>query len=322
MSLTAIAPRTRPLPLRALSALTTFALGTLATLSPLTAIILLGWLMRVMRHRTLTARGHAPAHPPRWITGPPGSGWLARPLGGLAANIRTGLSATLSLALATLPFSVLWLTSWWAGWENSFNKGYEQAAIGPLTGLLGVAVFATIMIYLPMALAHQAAEARAFALFELRRVRSATAHAGWGLAALAAATLILAFPLFAARGLPVFAEGIAPRVAEMTSAELAGLKDTIRLATGAYLFLSCLFLKRWSAGLYARAVLRAQAGRDAALWNGAPSTARRPHGHLIRLPLLFAIWVGFAFLIFVGQFLNHAWVAWVTHPLVFLPWVV
>jgi multisubunit Na+/H+ antiporter MnhB subunit len=284
--------------------------------------------MELMRGRALRIAGISGAEPARWVLGPKGSGAIVRLFGGLATNIRAGFGAVLSLAIATFPFAVFWLVAWWAGWENSFNKGYEQAFVGPLVGLSGIAVFALTMIYLPLALAHQAVERRAFALFELRRVRSAAAHAGWRYTIWGLTVLIFALPVFAARGLPVFAEGIAPQFAEMTSEEIAALRARIDLATAAYVFVAATLLRVWSAGIYARAVLRAQSGPEADLWKNTAlsytriGSAGRPWAvsRWMHIVLLFMIWTSVAVLVFVGQFLNHEWHIWLTHPFVFLPW--
>ena len=152
---------------RFLHAVFSFLVGTALCLTPVTSLVVLGWLMRRMRMVALRRAGMAGARP-GWILGGPDASGLGRILGGLAANIRDGVMAAVALAVATAPFSVIWLLSWWAGWENSFSKGYEQAFVGPALGLFGVAVFSSVMIWLPMALAHQAVENRAFALFEFR----------------------------------------------------------------------------------------------------------------------------------------------------------
>ena len=177
-----------------------FVIGTLLCLTPVTALVVLGWLMRRMRRVAL-----APGRVGRGATAGPGfwvrqgkARWRALAWAGLAANIREGVMAAVALALATAPFSVIWLLSWWAGWENSFSKGYEQAFVGPALGLFGVAVFCVTMVWLPMALAHQAVTNRAFALFEFRAVRSAVRHSGWGYLFLAALRRsFFSLPLFA-----------------------------------------------------------------------------------------------------------------------------
>ncbi|MCI2398784.1 DUF4013 domain-containing protein [Aliiroseovarius subalbicans] len=298
-------------------ALVTLVLGTLLNLTAVTSVIVLGWLMRLMRARALAVAGQAFDHP-SWLRGD-------GVLGGLRANVREGIAAAAALFVATFPFTILWLTSWWAGWENSFNKGYEQAFVGPIVGLTGVAVFALVMLHLPMALAHQATEARAWSLFELRRVRSVVRHTGYGYVIWVLASGIAALPIFASRGVPVFAEGIHPGLADMGPDQIALVRFGIDIATAAYSLIALIILKRWSAGIYARAAGRAAAGSDAALWHGAvigASDAKRPFQvtRLLRNVITLALWVAFAFVIYLGQFLNHDWWAWMTHPFVFLPW--
>lgn len=301
-------------------------IGTLAGLTPVTAILLLGWLMRDM-HRVAMGRPAA-----GWVLGPPGSGYIGRMLGGLADNIRTGFRATFALALGTLPFAGIWIASWWAGWDNSFNKGYEQAVIGPLTGLAGVGIFMVVMIWLPTAQAHMAVERRLSAFFDFARIRSAARNAEWAQLWWAGAVTVLALPVFAARGLPAFAEGIIPGFADYTTREISDLKGLIALGMAAYLFLALVFLRRWQARIYARAVARAIAAGDGALWRGTeiraairtdPQPRRAPRWivGLIRMPLILALWWFFAAQIYVGQFLHHGWHVWLSHPLVALPWM-
>ena len=235
MSVAADAPAHSGLIARMLGAVKTLIFGTLLATTPVTAILVLGWLMRRMRFVALTRSG-IPADRPGWILGPPGSGWMARPLGGLAANVRAGLSAAFSLLLATLPFTAIWGLSWLAGWENSFGKGYEQAFVGPALGLGGVVIFCFLMIWMPMALAHQAVEDRALSLFEWRKVRSAVRHTGWGYVLLAVATVVLALPVFAGRGLITFASGIVPGFDDMTPDQIESLRGAILLVKAGYVF--------------------------------------------------------------------------------------
>ena len=300
-----------------LGALISLVFGTILSLTAVTSLIVLGWLMRRMRFISLVKSG-LPAERPGWILGS-GGGLAARFLGGLAANIREGILAAISLAIATAAFAVIWLLSWWAGWENSFSKGYEQAFVGPALGLGGVAVFCVTMIWLPMALAHQAVENRAFSLFELRRVRSAVRHSGWGYLALALATVIAALPVFASRGLVVFASDIVPGFDAMTAEQIASLQSSVALIVAAYVFVSLVVLRGWAAKVYARAVARALAGPEAGIWAASPLAEGRPGGrrpwkltHWLRLMILAAVWFGLTAQIFVGQFLNHDWHIWLT----------
>lgn len=287
---------------RLIGPLRSLILGTVLCLTPVTSVIVLGWLMRRMRF----VAGHDAR--PGWLLGPRGQGGITRIFGGLARNIQEGLSAALSLCLATLPFTGFWLASWWAGWENSFNKGYEQAFVGPILGFAGIFVFVAVMLYLPLGLAHQAAENRVLAFFEMRRVRALLRRAGWSYVWLSLATLVLALPIFASRGLPTFAEGIFPGLPDMTPEQVETLKSSIALATGAYVFVTLVFLRDWLARIY-RSAARPEARVS---WRVV---------RWIRTALLLAIWTALAVLIFVAQFLNHDWHAWLTHPYVVLPWI-
>ena len=289
---------------RALRGVFDLAVGGLLCLFPVTSVVALGWMMRRMGVAVERQRGGAPEIT-GWVLGPRGRGWTVRLLGGLADNIREGVKAALALLVATLPFSLPWLLAWWAGWDNSFNKGYEQAWAGPALFLAGIAVFLAVMVHLPLALAHQAATGRWFALFEWRDVRSVVRHAGWGHVALAFATVFFALPLFASRALVVFAEGIIPGFADFSPEEVAQVSEFSALVVAVYVFATFWWLRCWAGRIYARAMV-------------APARSRS--GRLLRSVSLVAIWFGLVILIVAGQFMNHSWWAWVQHPVFGLPW--
>ena len=319
------------LPIRLILTMKSIVFGTFFNQTALASVLVLGWLMTLMRRHALIMSGIdvGTEDQPRWIIGPPGKGWFTRIFGGFIMNARRGFGAAFYLWIATFPFSVFWLVAWWAGWENSFNKGYEQAFVGPLVGILGIAVFAVFMIYLPMALVHQAVEQRPYAFFELRRIRNVVTHTGWHYVFWAAFTVILALPIFASRGLPAFAENIYPDIMYMTSEDITSLRNVINLFVASYVFVTLVIMKRWSARIYAAAARRAIGAGNTLLWqNSVMITAanntsyKSPNriGRLIRFLCLFSVWTALAILIFVGQFLNHEWHVWLTHPYVFLPW--
>ncbi|WP_309665799.1 DUF4013 domain-containing protein [Tabrizicola sp.] len=300
-------------------------LGTLLTTLPVLALLSLGWLTRRMGHVT-RARFGAAEQAPGWILGPHEAGRIARALGGLGANIRSGLMALTALLAWTLPFTLLWLGAWWAGWENSFNKGYEQAFVGPSVYLFGTLASAILLPVLPVMLAHLATEDRLSAAFELRRLRSVIAQSGWRLPALGALTLILGIPFVAVRGIITTAPEFFPGVEGMTPDQIAGLQGQIALAMAAFAFLSLWLLRALAARIYTRAAPRA-AGLQPGLWDGAQAAeaaepARRASRFMATLWYLLAM--GFAFglgtQILVAQFLDHAWWRWLFHPLLTLPW--
>lgn len=301
------------------------ATGSLVTLTPVLSLVALGWLTRRMGHTARTRFGTV-EEAPGWLLGPRESGRIARALGGFGANIRMGILSLIALLAWTLPFSLLWLGAWWAGWENSFNKGYEQAFVGPSVFLLGALLAALILPALPLMLAHLAVEDRLSAGFELRRIRSLIAQAGWRIPALAFLTALFALPFAGVRGLITTATQWAPQLEDMTPDEIAAVKFWIALTLAAGAFLGLWVLRTLAARLYARSAPRA-AGLKPGLWDGTQAAeAAEPARPASRL--LTALWyaaamgftLAFAFLILAGQFLDHAWWRWVFHPAFMLPW--
>jgi hypothetical protein len=300
-------------------------IGTLLCTGPVTALVALGWLTRRQGHLSRDRFGAA-EEAPGWLLGPREKGRVARALGGLAANIRAGLLALTALLAWTLPFTLLWLGAWWAGWENSFNKGYEQAFVGPSVFLFGALLAAVILPALPLMLSHLAAEDRLSAAFELRRIRSLVAQTGWRVPALMLLTVLLALPFAAVRGLITTATDWAPWIEDLTPDEAADLRGQIALALAGLAFLATWILRALAARIYATAAPRA-AGLKPGLWDGAQAAeAAEPARRAARL--LTAFWYGLAmaitfalsFLILAGQFLDHAWWRWLFHPALTLPW--
>jgi hypothetical protein len=277
-------------------------IGSLLSTNPLTAFIVLGWLMRRMRWIAGIDKDR-----PGWLLGV-GESFVARGAGGLVANVRAGFGAALSLLFVTLPFTALWSFAWWSGWENSFNKGYEQAAVGPLLSLLAIAISLPILCLLPMALAHRAAEGRWRAFLDWRRVRDLIARAGWRYVLLVPMTAVFALPVMLFRTVPLFIENIVPGFADMNSDETAQVSSMLTLGFAAYVFLALLVLRGMAARVYRRAVAR--------LGDKPPVLALRLFGWLMMLAASF----GFVVQIYVAQFFNHGWAKWFVHPMFLLPW--
>lgn len=301
------------------------AIGTALTTLPVLSLLALGWLTRRMGHSSRTRFGTAEV-PPGWLLGPRETGRIVRSLGGLGANVRAGLITLTALLAWTLPFTLLWLGAWWAGWENSFNKGYEQAFVGPSTFLFGTLVAAMVLPALPLMLAHLATEDRLSAAFDLRRLRSVIAQSGWRIPALMALTTALSLPFAAARGLITTATDWAPGLQDMSPDQIADIKGWITLALAAWAFLSLWLLRTLAARIYTRAAPRA-AGRKPGLWDGteaaeAAEPAQNPSRvmTLIWYLIAMALTAGFSFLVLSGQFLDHAWWRWTFHPYLTLPW--
>jgi hypothetical protein len=318
-------PRTRSL--GALVLVKDLLVGSALCLTPVTAILALGWLTRMME-RTTRHAWMRPTEPVGWIMGPQGYGLMVRLFGGLGANIRMGLRTVLGLFFYTIPFTALWLLSWWAGWDNSFNKGYEQAWIGPSLGLTGVAIAILALTHLPYALAHFAVQGRFIALFEVRRIRMVFSRTGWRSVGIAALTVLLALPFFALRSLPVFVENIIPGFEALPPEDISTIIMGLTLAGAVWCFASLYILRFLAARLYARAAAHAARSPDHhALWHNAEAMGART-GHKrtrkILRPVWFiltaVIWLGLIAQIFVGQFMNYDPLLWITHPYFLLPW--
>jgi hypothetical protein len=351
--------------------------GAIFTLTPLTAILVVGWTQRATA-RTVARNWHRRAgnaantfadfaaedpetsrlaHWPRWImaddagalfaqtrrSGPlRGLALIARALfGSLWLNAKAGVGALIPIAIVAAPAGVLFLMSWWGGWENSFNKGYEQAWVGPTVAFAGIIYFVVVMTLLPLAEVRQAVNASWRAFFDIAFLRRAAREVRLGLIGLAA--------LFVTAGFVVAALKIAPLGLGNT---LQTAKDVERVAgqypllIAAVLFPLYLALRLAAARVYARAAVKI-AARD----GGEPFAARerallerlslaadgppRQRGALARVvvgsgsfaagtlasAVTFAVWFGFVGEIYVAQFLAHDWTHWVNHPLVQLPWV-
>lgn len=326
MNATIAGLKSRRRPLCLLRMIRDLAVGSLLCLTPLTSLIALGWLTRSMA-ATINSRWEFDKQRPGWILGPRGAGWVTRGLGGLGANIRVGIQTAIGLAMLTLPFTAAWLGAWWAGWENSFNKGYEQAAIGPIVWLSAALLAVVSLAHLPFALAHAASEGRLGAFLEVRRIRSVVMAAGWRGPWLAVLSVTLSLPLVAMRAFPVFVEGIVPGFADMGIEERETVAGLLALLTAVYSFGLLQVLRNRAAVFYAYAAQQAASGGKAALWvghkcasnQGSPRSASRALAPFW-LGLSCAIWVGLVVQIVIMQFVNYDPWLWLTHPVYLLPW--
>jgi hypothetical protein len=301
-----------------------FSIGVLLCLTPLTAVLVMGWLMRLMQTEHLVARakldGHADAPArarlPRWILAETAAARTGAPYwtGSLRANLRLGLSACITVTIGTLPFTGLWLVAWWAGWENSFNKGYEQAWVGPTLGLLGVAISLPLLSGLPMAMAHQAAEGNIASFFAWRDVRKLLRAAGWRYVGLCLLIVVAAAPLLVARIAPVLVEHWLPDFADRNADEIAAFANTYRLSCAVYLLASLVLVRRLAARLHAGAMSVIEVAAP-------PPALGRAVADAARTVALLGIWLGFVTLVYVGQFMSHDWLGWIVHPLIGLPWL-
>lgn len=299
--------------MRWLTALVRFVVGVLFCLHPLTAILALGWLTRRMHGQIAALKEDRPS--PRWpgmltLSRPEETGRLRRWFGGLAANVKVGLKALAAILFYTLPFSGLWYFGWFAGWENSFSKGYEQAFFWPSVSLGAVIVSVPLLVLLPMAIAHQAATNRVGSVLELRTIFALYRRTPWRNLGLLFLIMIGFAALLGVRVLPTFAEHMSERVAGGNPQEVAQYLDEVRLLATALLFTGLLVLRSAMARIYARAQVR--------LTDDGPGSLVAA---IICYAVSLAVWLAIVFSIFVAQFMNYHWLSWLNQPVLMLPWL-
>ncbi len=318
----------------------TLAGALLLMLLPPTAVLVLGWIVRLMRRETAIAMliasgagGRAAAverlaESRALDTLAPFPGWWR----GIWRTCKDGLAALAALTLSLAPVGGLLLLSWWAGWENSFNKGYEQAWVGPAMALAGIAVGIITLVHLPMAFAHLAAEGRLSAVFEFHSVRRLIGAVRWRYAGLVLLTVLLSAPLFLAQILPTFIEKITPQIIDADAATIEQIARRWHVTASVYALAILFFLRRAAARLYARAVVDLPAGTSAfadkvraTLALPAAQPCARPARSFMSLVVTSLVmstaWFGFFAMLYIAQFANHAWWNWINHPLLGLPWV-
>ncbi len=283
----------------------------------------------------------------------PGSAKLAR-IGkslvhSLWLNLKIGVQAIFNTWVLTMPGCVMMLFSWYAGWHNSFNKGYEQAIVGPVTGFGGIALFIAAMYYVPMAQIRQASTGdwRAFYQFKLvwQLIRKK-----W-LACFALALLYTAFsvPVTILKTVPEFFIQMNPSLADRSPAELLKFAKTYYFYSAFILFAAFVILRIAAARIYAASLLaNLQSGAltEESLAENEWETLHRldlltvppqPERHvLVRTAAwlgtrmgrivtgfaLFLVWFSFVGQVYISEFFMKSpnGRGWLNQPLVQLPW--
>ncbi len=247
-----------------------------------------------------------------------------------------------------MPGCVLMLFSWYDGWNNSFNKGYEQAPVGPLTGVLGILLFIIAMLYVPLAQARQAVTGRWQAFYDFQFV--------WGLARrrcvsnllLALGYTMLWLPLGILKTAPYFFAHNNRTVENYAPEQALAFLNSYFLACGLAAFAAFILLRLWVARLYAAALVsglhkdlvplealdefeRSSLARLDMI-QVTPTRSRHLFLRIVaktgkgiwNIGVLFAtgfIWFTFIAQVYVSEFLHyHPVTAWLNQPLIQLPW--
>lgn len=354
--------------------------GALLCMGLFSSIIVVGWVYRVMQrsavkawHKRSGLRGEGVDFQafvsddaetaglkrwPNWILAP--DAWrllrgeravrrLPRALtGSLWANVTTGIGAAFNTWVLTLPGCAIMYFSWWGGWNNSFNKGYEQAAVGPVLGLLGAGLFIAAMFYLPIAQARQAATGEWRRFYDFSLVWRVIRRRWWACAALAAAyALCSVIVVMILKTAPVGFDRI-EGYEQMTDAEVLANLQLYFLGSCFVVIAMYLLLRLMAVRTYARGLLAVLRTGDVKadhlgaferrtlerlnLLSEPEPNDRHPvlrtagaltHGTLVAASFLVMalIWFTFVSQIYVSEFLNyHGPQGWLNQPLVQLPW--
>ncbi len=230
---------------------------------------------------------------------------LRLPWHSLWLNFKIGFQGLFCTYLLTGLGCLIMLFSWEFGWLNSFNKGYEQALIGPLTGLLGILIFVAAMFYVPMAQVHQAVTGDFRAFFDVRFV--------WRLIQARLSVYVILSALIALISLPLEILKTAPAFFGDWTESWSDAEVERGWMTQTEVHPT---LVNWLDRLDISPVPTLEsAGLTYLVKSGSRSVYRRTL-HV----LLFFIWFGFVAKVYVGQFLNyHPFEGFMNHPLVQFP---
>lgn len=264
-------------------------------------------------------------------------------------NLKIGVQGIFNTWVLTMPGCVLMLFSWYAGWHNSFNKGYEQAIVGPLTGFGGIVLFIAAMYYVPMAQMRQASTGNWRAFYQFKLVWQLI-RKKW-LACFGLAVLFSAFsvPVTVLKTVPEFLIQINPSLADRSPSELLGIAKTYYFYAAFVLFAAFVLLRIFAARIYAASLLEnVQSGaltEDSLAENEWETLHRldlltvRPQQkrHLLVRTVrwlgtrmgrattgfaLFLVWFSFIGQVYVSEFFMKSPMGrgWLNQPLVQLPW--
>jgi hypothetical protein len=256
---------------------------------PVTSLLAIGWSYRAMQRRALRVwEKHSPlgeseraamcadrlfaAHEawPNWFLKP--AALRARdtkPLGfgarivatfrtasaSLGDNLRVGVLGFLNTSVIMILPALLWQFGWLFGWDNSFNKGYEQFFVGRVISLIGIFIFLGAMLYLPMAQARQAVTGDWRAFYHFRTIWAITRNAPIRSKLLAAAYALASFPIAFALVLPLFFEQTFPFTASLSDSEYVHFLERYYFRLAIYGFIAYVFVRWLAAGWYARTLV-------------------------------------------------------------------
>ena len=268
--------------------------------------------------------------------------------GSLWENAVIGVQGIANVWVLTLLPALLWEFGWYSGWDNSFNKGYEQYYVGIALSWTGVVLFLLVMLYLPMAQARQAVTGEWRSFYKFRTVWQLVRRRRLANLLLALCFSLLSVPVTLFKTLPYGFAGMNPNINSMPASELLKLLDSYFFWTSIAGFAVFVTLRIVAARIYAGAVVEAfQKGAigvgdlgdlegRALLELGLVSReeerrrniaveavvkAARPAWAFATVMATLLVWFTFVAQIYVSEFLNyHPQRGFVNQSLIQLPW--
>ncbi len=272
--------------------------------------------------------------------------------GGLTASLRRnfmiGLRGAANTAVLTIVPSMLMVFGWYAGWNNSFHKDYEQFAHGLILSLIGIALMIGAMFLLPMAQARQAVTGEWRRFYDFAIIWRLVRRRRLQCLLLAGLFSMASLPINILLALPSALTQINPAFLDLGNHDLLGFLNTYYFWVGAAGFLLYAGLRRIAARLYAGALVEAVQEGDLPLTALAPvessllgrfgliATKEKPVPHVIvavvtiaarpawRMAVAVAtvvVWFTFIAQTYVREFLNnHHPRGLANQPLAQAPW--
>jgi hypothetical protein len=264
------------------------------------------------------------------------------------SNVRFGVQGVFNTWVLTLPACVLMLFGWYDGWNNSFNKGYEQFLVGPGISWLGIMLFIAAMLYSPMAQARQAVTGNWRSFYQFRLVWSLVRRRWLACFGLAMLYALCSVPVLILGAIVMFLPNINPKLADSTPAQTIQVLNTYFFWSALFVFPAFVLLRLVAARIYGTALLKAvqngavsqdalgetewQALHRLDLLQVEPPRRRHPVLRIVtwagtragRITFGFLtglIWFGFILQLYIAQFFNYRGAqVWLNQPLVHLPW--
>ena len=266
----------------------------------------------------------------------------------LWTNVRLGVQGIFNTWVLTLPACVLMLFGWYDGWNNSFNKGYEQFSVGPGVSVLGILLLITAMLYVPMAQARQAVTGNWRCFYQFRLIRTLVRRRWFACFGLAALYALCSLPILVLMSVVIFLPNVNPELADATPAQTIHLLNSYFFWSALFVFPAFVLLRLVAARTYGSTLLRAlQSGaiaQDALAENEwqalhrldllqvEPPPPRHPVWRIVTWAgtragritfgfLTVLAWFVFIVELYIAQFSNYRGATvWLNQTLVQLPW--